>query len=250
MPNFSQRVVGVGAPGFNNTDPTSATTGILLPLGTAVETKHGRRYRWCKAGTSDLVAGNCIQASAIIANHLARTPPAVAVGATSFSFTPGATGGAANLYAEGYLQVDTTSGTEAGYTYGVSGHAAITSSVAFTLNLNPDDPIQIALTSSSRVGLVANPYRDVIQYPASTATGALVGVATYIITAAFNGWIQTFGPCSVLQSDTTAVGLSVGCPAGTAGACVAYAAATTSLLGTLMQTAVSGKTNFVYLRIG
>lgn len=248
MPNFSARSLGSGASGFNSSDPTAVNTAILLPLGTIVETKNGRAYRWCKAGASDLVAGNTIQSSAIIANHLANTPPVVALGATSFSYTPGATAGAANLYAEGYLQVDTTPGN--GYTYGIAGHPAITSAVAFTLTLNADDPIQIALTASSRVGLVANPYQNVIQFPATTATGTLVGVATYIITAAQNGWLHVWGPCSVLQSDTTAVGLMVGAPGGTAGAAVAFAAATTTKLGPMMQTAVSTKNNFVFVRIG
>lgn len=248
MPNFAQRSIGVGAPGFNNTDPTNANTGILLPLGTIAECKDGRMFRWCKAGSAaDLVAGNAIQSSAIQANHLARTSPVVAVGATSFTFTPGNTAGAANLYAEGYLQVDTAG---FGHTYQVKGHAAITASTAFTLNLMEGDPIQVALTASQTLGLVAHPYQNVVQFPATTATGSAVGVAGYIITAAYNGWLQTWGPCAVLQSDTTAVGLSVGVPSGTAGACVAYAAATTTLLGQNMQTAVGAKNNFVFLRIG
>ena len=248
MPNFTARVLGSGASGFNNTDPTAVNTAILLPLGTVVETRHGRAYRWCLAGAVDLVAGNTIQSSAIQANHLANTPPVVAVGATSFSYTPGNTAGAANLYAEGYLQVDTTPGN--GYTYSIAGHAAITASTAFTLNLSPDDPIQIALTASARVGLVANPYKNVIQFPATTPTGTLVGVATYIITTAQNGWLQTWGPCSVLQSDSTAVGLALGAPSGTVGAAVAFAAATTEYLGNAMQAVVSGKNNFVFLKLG
>src|SRR5579872_7410186 len=116
-----------------------------LPLGTVARKNDGRVFRYSQAGGADLVAGSLYQSAAPIANHLAQTAPVVAVGATSFSFTPGATGGAANLYAEGYLQVDTTPGN--GYTYGISGHAAITSSTAFTLNLV--DPIQVALTASS-----------------------------------------------------------------------------------------------------
>jgi hypothetical protein len=72
-------------------------------------------FRYCAAGASDTVAGSVYQSAAPIPNHLANTPPAVAVGATSFTYTPGNTAGAANLYAEGYLQVDTTPGN--GYTY-------------------------------------------------------------------------------------------------------------------------------------
>src|SRR5262249_22719181 len=114
------------------------------PLGTVAETNDGRIFKYAQAGASDLVAGNLLQSAAPIPNHLARTAPVVAIGAFSFTFTPGATAGAANLYAEGYLQVDTGVAAENGYTYGVSGHAAIGSGTAFTLNLL--DPIQIALS--------------------------------------------------------------------------------------------------------
>jgi len=250
MPQFSETVTAVGAAFGTNTDPTSATTGILLPLGVGVLDRTGRRWRWCKAGASDLVAGNWIQSSAIIANHLANTPPAVAIGATSFSYTPGATAGAANLYAEGYLQVDTTPGNGNG-PYLISGHAAISSSTAFTLNLA--EPILVALTTSSRVGLIANPYQNVIQGPATTATGSCVGVASYIITAAYNGWIQTWGIGSPLMTDTCTVGLPIGVPSGTAGGVVQVSYATNVLtatpIGQMAQTAVSGKNNAAFLRI-
>jgi hypothetical protein len=217
-------------------------------LGTRGYTEDGRAFRYVKAGASDLVAGNCIQSSAIITTHLANTPPAVAIGAKSFAYTPGATAAAADYYADGYLQVDTTPGN--GYTYGLGSHAAITASTAFTLNL--DDPIQVALTTSSRVGLLANPYRDVIQMPATTATGTLVGVAGYIIATTQFGWIQTWGPCSTLISGTPALGAMVLAPSAAAGAAIIMT--TTNLVvaqivGTMGQIGVDGKNNWVYLRI-
>jgi hypothetical protein len=217
------------------------------PLGTRATDGKSRVFRYCQAGGSDLVAGNLIQSSAPIANHLAQTPPAVAVGATNFSFTPGATAGAANLYAEGLLQVDTTPGN--GYTYGVYGHAAITASTAFTLYLS--DPIQVALTTSSRVGLIANPYKAVIQTP-TTITAKVVGVATYIISANQYGWLQTAGPASVLINGTPAVTAPVINGATTAGSVDVWTAAaqpTANLVGHMMQVGVSGKNNFVFLCI-
>jgi hypothetical protein len=218
-------------------------------LGTRGYTEDGRAFRYAKAGASDLVAGNCIQSSAIVALHLANTPPAVAIGAKSFSYTPGATAAAADYYADGYLGVDTTPGN--GYTYGLGSHAAITASTAFTLNL--DDPIQVALTSSSRVGLLANPYRDVVQMPVTTATGVLVGVAPYIIAATQYGWLQTWGPCSTLIAGTPALGAIVMTPGAAAGAAEIIVAAGTlivaQIVGNMMQIGVSGKNNWVYLKI-
>lgn len=216
-------------------------------LATRYRCRDGRVFFYTSAGASDLVAGQLSQGPLPIANHLAQTPPVVALGATQFSFTPGATAGAANLYAEGFLQVDTTPGN--GYTYSVSGHPAITSSTAFTLTLN--EPIQVALTASSRVGLIHNPYKNTLQVP-TTSTGAIVGVATYIITATQYGWQQTWGPCSALINGTPAVTAPVVNSATTAGALDVWTAAaqpTATLVGNMMQVGVSGKNNFVFLRL-
>jgi hypothetical protein len=217
-------------------------------LGTRAVSDDGRVFRYVKAGAT-LVAGNVIQSSAIVANHLANTPPAVAIGARSFTYTPGATAGAANLYSDGFLQVSVTPGL--GYTYGVEGHAAISSSTAFTLYLK--DPIQVALTTSSRVGLIANPYKNVIQMPVTTATGTVVGVAPYIITSGEFGWIQTWGLCSTLIAGTPALGAMVMAPGAVAGAAQVVVAAGTlivaQIVGHMAQLAVDTEANYVQLRI-
>jgi hypothetical protein len=242
MPTFySGNPIAIGHDGW------SSSSTQAHPLGTRAITKDGRVFRYCQAGGADTVAGKVYQSAAPIANHLANTPPAVAIGATSFTYTPGATAGAANLYAEGYLQVDTTPGE--GYTYSVSGHDAIASSTAFTLFLN--DPIQIALTTSSRVGLVHNAYKNVIINP-TTATAAVAGVAPYITTTTQYGWLQTWGPCSTLINGTPGVGIGVVISATTAGAVdVAAVAAEINvrIIGHMMQVGVSTKYNFVNLHI-
>lgn len=218
------------------------------PLGTIGETKDGRRFRYGVAGAVDTVAGSLYQMAAPLPNHLANTPPAVAIGATSFSYTPGATAGAANLYAEGFLQVDTTPGQ--GYTYQVAGHDAIASSTAFVLYLR--DPIQIALTTSSRVGLIPSKYKNCIVCP-TAVTGRVAGVAPCIITLAQYGWFQTRGPASVLINGTPAITSPVANSATTAGAVdvwtTAAAAVTITPVGHMMQVGVSTKLNFVDLTI-
>lgn len=221
-------------------------------IGTRFQTRDGRVFRYALAGAADLVAGNVIQGPATIALHLANTPPAVAIGATSFTYTPGATAAAANFYEGGWLQVDTTPGN--GEQYGIASHLAITASTAFTLNLAPDDPIRVALTTSSRVGLIANKWRGVIQMPATTATGVLAGVAPCVITAAQHGWLQTWGQYSgVLIAGTPALGAIVMAPGATAGAAEIIVAAGTlivaQIVGNMMQVGVSGKNNAVDLHI-
>ena len=226
-------------------DSLSSSATQFHPLGTMAFDSFGGRYRYCQAGASDTVAGSLYQSSAPIANHLANTPPAVAIGARSFSYTPGATAGAANLYAEGYLQVDTTPGNGVG-PYSVSGHAAISSATAFTLVLN--EPIAVALTTSSRVGLIANPYKNVI-VSATTVTAADVGWSIGVITATQYGWLKTRGPVSALINGTPGVGIGVVTSATTAGAVdVAAVAAEINvrIIGWMMQVGVSTKNNMVY----
>lgn len=223
------------------------TTDQRHPLGYRQQTRDGRVFRYAQAGASDLVAGNVIQSAAPIANHLATTATATAIGATNLTFTPAGTGGAANLYAEGYLSVDTTPGN--GYTYFVAGHPAITASTAFTLYLS--DAIQVALTTSSRLGLVHNMYKSVI-VAATTVTAAVAGVAPAPIVAANYGWLQTWGPASVLINGTPGVGIGVVNGATTAGSVdVAAVAAEINvrILGHMMQVGVSTKNNMVRLAI-
>lgn len=243
MAHLGSDVIAIGQDDF----VSSATAKHKIGARAVDDT--GRVFRYVKAGASDLVAGNVIQSPAIVTAHLANTPPAVAIGDRSFTYTPGAATGAANLYADGFLQVDTTPGN--GYTYVVSGHAAIASSTAFTLNLR--DPIQVALTTSSRVGLIPNKFNGVIQLPATTATGTIVGIATYIITAAQYGWILTWGQCSVLTTGTPAHGAMVMGPGTAAGAAQVVVAAGTlivaQIIGHMAQIGVDGKNNFVDVRI-
>jgi hypothetical protein len=241
MANFASAVQLYGQDSF-----TSSTTQ-LHPLGTRGYTADGRRFRYAQVGGTDTVAGSLYQSAAPIANHLANTPPAVAVGAKSFTYTPGATAGAANLYAEGYLQVDTTPGN--GYTYQVGGHAAITASTAFTLYLV--DAVQVALTTSSRVGLMANAFKNVI-VAATTVTASAQGVAPCVIGDTEYGWLQTWGPASCLINGTPGVGIGVVSSATTAGAFdVAAVAAEINvrILGRMMQVGVSGKNNMVMLSL-
>lgn len=246
MPNFSGRVEAAGPAMYTNTDPTSANSA-LLPLGMVVEARDGRAWRWCKAGAVDLVAGNCIQSAVLVVNNTTNLAvSAAAIGATQVSVTP-ATTITANTYAEGYMQTETSTGI--GYTYKISSNPAITNSVAGTITL--EDPIVIALTTSTKVGIYPHPYQNVIQSPISTGTGMVVGVAPYVITAAFNGWLQTYGPCAVLGDAGTA---TAHVPVSGQGAAVAggtiAASAVIQLLGTGMSVGVSGKCNLIYLRIG
>ena len=244
MPNLKGEAVTLGQDAFRS------SADQIHDLGARGRDWAGRYYRYVLAGASDLVAGNVVQSPAVTTAHLANTPPAVAIGDTSFTYTPGAATGTANEYAGGLLQVDTTPGN--GYSYAVEKHPAIASATAFTLNLRTDDAVQVALTTSSRVGLHHSPWRGVIQMPATTATGLAVGIATYIITTAQYGWIGTWGYFPVLISGTPALGAAVVAPSGTAGAAVVMdttVLVTAQLVGYMLQIGVSGKNNMVFVKL-
>lgn len=218
------------------------------PLGARFTTSDGRVFRYCKAGAAALVVGNVIQAPAQDTAHQQLTPAAAAAGATTLVATLGASAAAANLYAEGWAIIDTTPGL--GYAYPISGHAAVLSSGVITLALKRDSPVQVALTTDSRISLQRNPYNGVIQSPVTTLTGAVVGVAIYPIAATEYGWIQTHGPAAVLVAGTPGVGLAVVVPATAAGAVVIDgAAAATKVVGSMMVTGVDGKVQAVLLNI-
>jgi hypothetical protein len=242
MAIFSGPTQAIGQPDF-----VSQATAAH-PLGTRIESQDGRVFRYVKAGAA-LVAGTCVQSPAIVPNHLANTPPIVAAGAKSFVYTPGATLGAADLYADGLMQVDTAPGP--GYSYTVDGHAAFASGTAFTLNLK--DPLQVAISATSRVGLMQNKYKGVIQMPITTATGVLVGVSTYVIASGEWGWIQTWGLCSVLTAGTPALGAIVMAPGAVAGAASVVVAAgnliVAQIVGQMAQVGVDTKYNWIDLKI-
>ena len=145
--------------------------------------------------------------------------------------------------------VDTTPGN--GIAYGIDSHLANAGSAALVVNLAKDDPIQVALTTASRVGLIANPYADIIVTP-TTPTAVVVGVPLVAAPIGAYCWIQTWGPCPVLINGTPGAGVAVVHSVTTAGAVDVAAVAAevnTRAVGRMMQVGVSGKNNAVYLML-
>lgn len=234
-------VIAVGA------DLLSDSSTQFHALGAYVETADGRGFRYAKAGGTSLVAGKLQQSAAQDTTN--QNPSgglavaAAAIGATTVTLT-GSLTLAANLLAGGYMSVAVTPGI--GYTYRVLGNTAVAGAANCSVTLA--DPIQIALTTSSKVTFSKHPYDSVIVNP-TTATGAPVGVANSIITNAQFGWLQTRGMCSVLTDSGTTVGLGVAPSAAVAGA-VKTAATTLNTIGYAVQTLVTTEYDLVFLTIG
>lgn len=192
-------------------DLTSNTSTPMTSVGTLIHTDDGRSFRYVLAGATALVPGKLYQASAQVTGDQNLAVAAAAIGATTVTTTSTVTV-TANQYAGGWVMVTVTPGQ--GYQYKIKSHPAATAA-AVTLTL--EDPIQVALTTSSRIDLCQNVYSNVIVNPA-TASSNPVGVAVYPVTAAYYGWIQTHGPTNVLADGAITTGTQLCASNGVAGA--------------------------------
>lgn len=175
----------------------------LGALGFAYGGNKAFRYGRNNASTAS-VAGNVQTSAAIVANHAnIAVAEASAVNDLTVKVTLGATAATKDLYAEGEMCVNDADGE--GISYRIRGNAAIALSTAGYIYL--EEPVQVALTTSSEVTLYQNPWdRFVIGADQSLQT---VGVANKIIAVDYYAWLQTRGLCSVLADETIAVGKAV-----------------------------------------
>jgi hypothetical protein len=230
--------------GDSSPDPFSESSTQLFPLGTKLE--YGDRiFRYAEVAGTAITAGKLVQTSATITdtdtadtpttlvNHRDIVVQAVATaGATTVSVTLGATAVVANDYSEGYLHINDVAGQ--GQLRRIKSHPAANSGA--TLELTLYDKITTALTTSSKADLIYSNYKNIIVSPGSTAeTGNIIGVTVIDMTAAYYGWIQTSGPCSVLTAGTLVLGENAVRSAGTDGA---VAPATSDLLYSVGQVLV------------
>jgi len=169
-------------------------------LGELLVDNFGRKYRYVQAGAVDLVAGNLIQEVAEDTNYYSMVVQAAsAVGSTTIAVTLGGTAVTADQFVDGDLTVESSAGI--GQNFKIVSHDVQTSTTGTSI-YQVDRPVETALTTSSQVTVRKNSYDGVIVYP-TTPTGAPVGAAIAIITAAEHGWIQSGGDGSALFDTAT-----------------------------------------------
>ncbi len=183
------------------------STSPYMKVGELALDVWGNRYRYMKAGGSALVAGNLLQEAAEDTQFVSMAVPAVvAIGATSITVTNGTTTVAAGDFVDGLLTISTSAGI--GQSFHIIGHTTGGSGAAVTYNI--DRPLLVALSTSSKVSVRANPYKGVIQYPVTTQTGGAVGFARIANTLGTFGWIQSGGdtPCLFDNGTNTSNGVT------------------------------------------
>lgn len=192
-----------------NTYRDDGTTNSY-PFATQLVLQDGRKFRYTRAGGTLLVVGDVQQAAVNTTNHIGLTAIASALGSRAPTATLGATAATVNDYREGYVQVTTT--PDGGSMYVIGQHDAVLSAGVITLNLAPGFALKNAWTTSTRVGLVHNAYKNVVQLPVTTLTQVPVGVAVTAlaantsVTALSRGWLATSGPASVNTTGTLVIG--------------------------------------------
>lgn len=225
-----------------------SSTTQLAPLGQKVYSTDGRGFKYGKVGAVATVAGKVYQGPALDATNMqpsgGLTPAAAAIGATSVTISSSITL-AANALAGGYMSVVVTPGQ--GYTYRIKGNTAVSAAAGCVVYL--DDPIQVALTTSSRVIFAHHPYNGVVIEP-GTPTGPIIGVPNAVFAAGSYAWFQVSGPCAVLFTGTGVAGKVVGSLSGGTSGSMAPAIAATNIGGEHMATGITGEYSLINLKIG
>jgi hypothetical protein len=231
---------------------TSTTADYGAVVGTRMVLPDGRVFRYAFSNGA-AGAGTGVQSSIAIANHDNNedVAAAAAVGATSVSLTLGATLATADQYANGYVIFNTAAGE--GHLYRVRTHAAVASDGTGTFYLEDGDSIREALTTSSKFGLVANPYMHVIPSPGGAQTGRTVGFCPAEVADNSYFWVQTWGEGACLADGTLVIFRPVRMSDGTAGAVEEYSSQTDAeeqVVGFATNVvAASGHYQFVFLQI-
>lgn len=214
----------------------------LHALGEKTHTNDGRTFRYVEAGGTALVSGSLYQSKVENTSDQNLAVAAASVGDTEITTTSTVTVDA-NEYAQGFVVVSVTPGL--GKVYKIKSHPAASGAVV-TLTL--EDPIEVALTTSSRIDLVANPYKDVIINP-TTATSAPVGVAVAPVVADEYGWLGVGGAQPVLADGALVVGTSLVASNGTAGAVEDVASTTQAVVGTALSGIADTEVGMAFLRL-
>lgn len=249
-------------------DLSTLSTTKQVEYGAVGMTADGRVFRYAAfGGTSTIAPGQLLVAPAVTAGWQALAIPAAGTGdqtaaslkagSTFLTLTNGATAITADKFAEGYAQVNQTSGTNEGpIVYQLRGNqaAAGSGSPSFDIFFQQAEPLRNAETlvaATDTVNLVVNGYNGAI---ASATAGRPVGVTVIQVpntsTVTNYGWVQTKG-MSFLTNDAggnLTVGEAVSQSTSTAGDVVA-AGATTFRVGLALKAFNSSTAGPVWLSI-
>ena len=228
----------------------STDAGNANDVGQHFNTADGREVTLVLAGAVNLAAGVLTQSSAYVANHQNLTTVSYTAVSTQTNLpasavvTLGGTAATANQYQGGFAIVN--AGTGIGQTLRIQANTAGTTTANITVTF--EDAPSVALDTTSKICLVANPFSSIIIAP-TTSTGMVTGVTLYPITAANYGFVVTKGIVSCLSDASVATtGLGIMRSVTTAGT-ITVSAATGADVGRSFVTTVSAEARPIYIQI-
>jgi len=213
---FGKNGSGVGTDAVVSNPFTQSATQ-LFPLGSTL-IYGSKTFKYAFSGAA-IAAGALIQNAAAVTTHRDLTPTAASAAATTVTVTLGGTNAATlNQYKNGYLHVNDVAGQ--GQLLKIASNPAANASASCVITLF--DPVVTAITTSSKIDLIQNPYIDVVIAP-TAETGSVVGVSPIAIADDRYFWAQTSGPASVITDGTIVLGHTVNRSDNAAGAVEAKA---------------------------
>ena len=211
------------------------------PLGTRLVLDDGRVFHYSRNGAAALLKGKLTCSTAVDAEHHVDLPLQDAGTTLATYLNPlvdlATTGTqvAANTYKEGWMIAHTGTGAGQVVKLRTNDIGGSTADAAMKVYFADGNYLTAALdTSSSKVGLVKNPYADVVvcpQFATYTVVSKPVGVPLATITISYYFWVQTWGPAPVLMGATPIEGeliMQGGTSTGAAGEATVRGVATSS----------------------
>ncbi len=182
------------------------TTSGAEKIGQVATTPSGKVFAYAKAGGA-LTAGQITEPVAVTANYATRTlTTAAAIGSTQVTVPLGTTA-SADAFIGFYLVV--TDGTGKGQgAYYITGNTAATSGNSNTTVVSISGAINVALDTTSVVGLYPNQESTVIQHTA-VVTLPTAGAPVIAITSGNFFWNQVGGYASILSDGAITKGSEV-----------------------------------------
>lgn len=234
------------------------STKQYYPLGERLQLKDGRVFHYALNGGNLLAAGNMTSSKVAIDDHTDLVLVTTVEKNSSYKVkvTLGGTLVTANQYAEGWLWVEgAAAGTYIGQCHQIKSHpaqATTTGDVIITLHSQIAEKIE---AGTAKISMLQNQYKDLI-IQATDPVALTVGVPLIPITATsdplyYYFWLQTWGPCPVLEEDTPVAGDPACIDDGNDGAVSQYDVGSYAeqTVGTFMDIAGSNTMTMVFLRL-
>ena len=239
-------VIGKGGSQYGTVNPWAESSTQLFPLGTMLH--YGLNvYRYGLLGGTAVTAGKLVAHQAQDSNHLNMTATATtAVGETDISVETGGNDLTLNEYADGYLWANDVNGE--GQTMRVKSNPAHDHSSDPSVVITTYDPLATALTTSSQLSLIHNPYSQVVVAPTAEA-GSIAGCTVIDTTADYYAWFTVYGPQAILTEGTLVLGHNCMRSDSTAGAVEPSSGSTLVNIGQVMAVNATTEYSLVWMNI-